>query len=196
MKTRLLLNVLGFAVLTCTTLTVPADEAEYQRIRQQMSKLAPLIGKWDVVAASHHMDGRVTQQVGTWLVASALDDTYLAFQTERHTKDTPNRSAKVFWYITFNSKANQYKITYFYNRWASERVTETGEYDDPASEFKTRGYIPLEDGVNDETVRAIFSLKDPKKIVYPYYRMRSLKETCQSVDLESFSRARDKRSNI
>jgi hypothetical protein len=184
MKKRLLLNVLGFAVLTCTTLAVPADQAEYQRIRQQMSKLAPLIGKWDVAAAFHHMDGRVTQQVGTWLVASALDDTYLEFQTERHTKDTPNRSAKVFWYITFNSKANQYEITYFYNRWASERVTETGEYDDPVSELRTRGYIPLEDGVNDETVRAIFSLKDPNTIVYTHYSMRSPRETCQRVDLE------------
>ncbi len=44
--------------------------------------------------------------------------------------------------------------------------------------------FPLEDGVNDETVRAIFSLKDPNKIVYTHYSMRSPKEMSQRVDLE------------
>jgi hypothetical protein len=179
-------RVLGLLILAASFSTRPAvhaDEAKYQRIRQQMSKLAPLVGKWNVAATFHRKDG-VIEQVGTWLVSPILDDTYLEFQTERHTKDTPNRSAKVFWYITFNPKTNQYEITYFYNRWASQRVTETGEYDDPAREFRTRGYIPIEDGVNDETVRAIFSLKDPNKIVYTHYSMRSPAETCQRIDLE------------
>ena len=183
MKSAGVIGLLILAALFWTRSAARADEAEYQRIRQQMSKLAPLVGKWNVAATFHRKDG-VTEQVGTWSVSSILDDTYLEFQTERHTKDTPNRSAKVFWYITFNPKTNQYEITYFYNRWASQRVTETGEYDDPAREFKTRGYIPLEDGVNDETVRAIFSLKDPNKIVYTHYSMRSPAETCQRIDLE------------
>jgi hypothetical protein len=72
-----------------------------------MSNLAPLNGKWDVVATFHRMDGSVTQQVGTWSVSSVLDDTYLEFQTERHSKNTPERSAKVFCYITFDPKSNQ-----------------------------------------------------------------------------------------
>ena len=77
------------------TLPASCQGWRYQRIRQQMSKLAPLVGKWNVASTFHRKDG-VTEQVGTWSVSSVLDDTYLEFQTERHTKDTPNRSAKVF----------------------------------------------------------------------------------------------------
>jgi len=182
MKTRPFFSALGSAVLTLMTLTAFADETEYQKIRLQMDKLGPLIGKWNVAATFHTKDS-VREQVGRWSVTSVLDDTYLEFQTERHSKDTPQRSAKVVWYITFNPKSNQYEITYFYNRWAL-RVTETGEYDDATREFKTRGFIPLEDGVNDETVRAITSLHDPNKIVYTHYSMRSPAETCQRIDVE------------
>jgi hypothetical protein len=63
-------------------------------------------------------------------------------------------------------------------------VTETGEYDEATQEFWTRGFIPLEDGVNDETVRTITSLKDPNKIVYTHYSTRSPAETCQRIDVE------------
>jgi hypothetical protein len=178
---RLLLNALCFTALICTPSAL-ADETEYQRIRQQMSKLAPLIGKWSVVATFHGMDGGVTEQVAMWSVSSVLDDTYLEFQTERHSKNTPERSAKVVWYITYNPRTNQYEITYFYNK-SALRVTETGQYDDATREFRTRGYIPLEDGVNDETVRAIFSLKDQNKIVYTHYSMRTPAEPFQRVDL-------------
>ena len=178
---RLLLNALCFTALVCTP-SARADEAEYQRIRQQMSKLAPLIGKWSVVATFHGMDGGVKEQVAMWSVSSVLDDTYLEFQTERHSKNTPERSAKVVWYVTFNPRTNQYEITYFYNK-SALRVTETGQYDDVTREFRTRGYIPLEDGINDETVRAIFGLKDQNKIVYTHYSMRAPAETCQRVDL-------------
>jgi hypothetical protein len=182
MKAKSLLSVFGFALLTCTALTAFATEAEYQKIRAQMNKLSPLIGKWNVTATFHGMDGGVREQVATWSVSSVLDDTYLEFQTERHSKNTPERSAKVVWYITFNPRTNQYELTYFYNKWG-QRVTETGEYDEATREFRTRGYIPLEDGVNDETVRAIFSLKDQNKIVYTHYSMRASAETCQRVDL-------------
>jgi hypothetical protein len=162
--------------------TALADEAEYQKIRLQMNKLAPLIGKWNVEVTFHHKDS-VTGEVGTWAVTSVLDGTYLEFQTERHLKDNPKRSAKVIWYTTFNPRSNQYETTYFYNRWAL-RVTETGEYDEGTQEFRTRGFIPLEDGVNDETVRSITSLKDPSKIVYTHYSMRSPAEACQRIDVE------------
>jgi Protein of unknown function (DUF1579) len=182
MKAKSLLSVFGFALLTCTTLTAFADEAEYQKIRSQINKLSPLIGKWNVAATFHGMDGEVREQVATWSVSSILDDTYLEFQTERHSKNTPERSAKVVWYITFNPRTNQYEITYFYNK-SALRVTETGQYDDATREFRTRGYIPLEDGVNDETVRAIFSLKDQNKIVYTHYSMRTPAEPFQRVDL-------------
>ncbi len=64
------------------------------------------------------------------------------------------------------------------------KVTETGEYDEATRDFRTRGFIPLEDGVNDETVRSITSLKDPNKIIYTHYSMRSPAETCQRMDLE------------
>ena len=115
-KANLFLNALCFTALICAPAAL-ADEPEYQKIRLQMNKLASLIGKWNVAAIFHGKDG-VTEQVGTWSVTSVLDDTYLEFQTERHRKDNPNRSAKVTWYTTFNPRSNQYETTYFYNRWA------------------------------------------------------------------------------
>jgi Protein of unknown function (DUF1579) len=180
-EAKLLLNALCLSALIYMP-TALADEAEYQKIRFQMNKLARLIGKWNVAVTFHHKDS-VTEEVGTWSVTSVLDDTYLEFQTERHLKDNPKRSAKVIWYTTFNPRSNRYETTYFYNRWAM-RVTETGEYDEATQEFRTRGFIPLEDGVNDETVRTITSLKDPNKIVYTHYSMRSPAETCQRIDVE------------
>jgi hypothetical protein len=180
MKSMGVLGLLILAALFWTRPAAHATEAEYQKIRAQMNKLSPLIGKWNVAAT--FMDGGEREQVATWSVSSVLDDTYLEFQTERHSKNTPERSAKVVWYITFNPRTNQYELTYFYNK-SALRVTETGQYDDATREFRTRGYIPLEDGVNDETVRAIFSLKDQNKIVYTHYSIRAPAETRQRVDL-------------
>ena len=162
---------------------VSADDPEYAKIRNGMRKLAPLVGKWDVAVAFHAPDGTVTEEVGTWTVSSVLDDTYLEFQTERHPKDNPKRHALVLFYVTFNPRSNKYDITYFYNRW-SLRVTETGEFDDATQEFRTRGYIPQEDGVNDETVRATTSLKGHDRISYKHYSMRSPRETAQRLDVE------------
>ena len=82
-ETRWLSSALGFAVLTCTMLTAFADEAAYRKIRVQMNKLSPLIGKWNVAATFHAMEGEVREQVAPWSVSSILDDTYLEFQTER-----------------------------------------------------------------------------------------------------------------
>jgi hypothetical protein len=93
---KLILNALCLTALTSTP-TASADEAEYQKIRVQMTELSPLIGKWNVVATFHGMDGGVREQVATWSVSSVLDDTYLEFQTERYSKNTPERSAKVVW---------------------------------------------------------------------------------------------------
>lgn len=182
MKSLQLLGLLILAALVWTRPAALADEADYQKIRVQMNKLSPLLGKRNVAATFHGMDGGVREQVATWSVSSVLDDTYLEFQTERHSKNTPERSARVVWYITFNPRTNQYEITYFSNK-STLRITETGQYDEATREFRTRGYIPLEDGVNDETVRAIFSLKDQNKIVYTHYSMRAPAETCQRVDL-------------
>jgi hypothetical protein len=56
-------------------------------------------------------------------------------------------------------------------------VTETEEYDDDgAQEFRTRAFIPLEDGVHDESVRTITSLKDPDRVVYRHYSRYSHEE--------------------
>jgi hypothetical protein len=160
-----------------------ADEPEYSKIREGMKKLLPLIGKWDVAVAFYDPDGTITNEVGTWNVSSVLDDTYLEFQTERHLKDNPKRHRLVLFYVTFNPRSNRYDITFFYN-WSALRVIIRGEFDDGTQEFRTRGYIPAEDSVNDETVSETFSLKDHKRIVYKHYSMRSPRETAQRLDVE------------
>lgn len=159
-----------------------ADEAEYARIRAAMNKLGPLVGTWNTVVRFFDKEG-VTEEVGTYTVSRVLDNTYPEFIMERHKKENPERNRKIISYVTFNPKSNQYDTTYFYAR-SALRVTETGEYDDATNEFRTTCFIPLEDGVNDETVRTITSLKEPNKILYRHYSRRSPKDTSERMDLE------------
>jgi Protein of unknown function (DUF1579) len=172
------------AVTAWSTPPVSPDEAaRYAKIQQGMNKLLPLVGKWDVAVTFHNPDGTMTKEIGTWTVTSILDDTYLEFQTERHLQNDQRRHRLVLFFVTFNPKSNKYDITFFYN-WSALQVTLTGNFDDSTQEFKTRGYIPDEDGVNDETVGETFNLKDHKRIVYRHYSMRSPQETAQRLDVE------------
>jgi hypothetical protein len=161
----------------------PEEAARYAKIQEGMKKLLPLVGKWNVAVDFHNADGTTTKQIGTWTVASILDDTYLEFDTERHLPDNLRRHRLVLFFVTFNPKSSKYDITFFYN-WSALRVTETGNFDNSTQQFRTRGYVPDEDGVNDETVAEVFDLKDPKRIVYKHYSMRSPRETTQRLDEE------------
>lgn len=170
--------------LFCVAWAAPlsADDVEYARIREGMKKLAPLIGQWRAAVTFHDEDG-ITREEGTYKVSSVLDDTYLELEVERHRPEHPERRQRMLTFITFNPKSNEYETTYFYSRWAT-RVTETGLFDDAAREFRTKAFIPLEDGVNDETVRTITTFKDPTRVVHRHYSRRSPKETCEHMDLE------------
>lgn len=141
--------------------------ADYTSIRRGMSKLAPVVGKWRAVALFH--DGaKISEREGTYDVQWTLDNTYLEYRVELHRKDDPSHSNGFFIYITYNPATHQYDSTYFYTRWAL-RVTETGQYDDDTHQFRTKAFIPREDGVRDENVRTVTDLNDPKKIVYTHY---------------------------
>jgi hypothetical protein len=87
---------------------------------------------------------------------------------ELHRKNEPSRYHGFIIYVTYNPATQKYESTYFYTRRAM-RVSETGEFDDAASEFRTKAFIPLGDGVHDENVRTVTDLKDPNKIVYNHY---------------------------
>jgi len=180
MKKRMLLIAAGICFVAART--VSADEVEYQKIRKAMSSLAPLIGEWNAVYTFHDKDG-VVENVGVEKISPILDGTYLQLEWEYHRKEDPSHFRKLISFVTFNSRTNQYDSTYFY-RGNAMRVTETGEYDPTLQEFRTRGFIPLEDGVNDEVVRTITSLKDPNRILYKHYSRRSPAETCERVDEE------------
>jgi hypothetical protein len=177
------LCLISLGLATSTRGQTGDEAARYAKIRDGLKKLLPLVDKWDVAVTFHALDGTVHEEVGTWNVSSVVDDTYLEFKTERHLKDNPKRHRLVLFYITFNPRSNQYDVTFFYN-WSALRVTLRGEFDDATQELKTRGYIPQEDGINDETVDEIFSLKDPKRIVYKHYSMRSPRETAERLDVE------------
>jgi hypothetical protein len=186
MKTKSLctLVLLPLAVTTWATPPVnPEEAARYAKIQQGMNKLRPLVGKWDVAVDFHNPDGTTHKEIGTWTVSSILDDTYLEFETERHLPDNLRRHRLVLFFVTFNPKSNKYDITFFYN-WSALRVILTGDFDDGTQQFRTRGYIPDEDGVNDETVAETFDLTDRQKILYKHYSMRSPRETAQRLDEE------------
>ena len=186
MKRESLCMLILLAVVVLTWATPPSnpdEAARYAKIQEGMKKLLPMVGKWDVAVTFHEPDGRTIQETGTWTVTSILDDTYLEFQTERHLPSDLKRHRLVLFFVTFNPKSSKYDITFFYN-WSPLRVTLTGNFDDATQQFRTGGYIPEEDGVNDETVAETFDLKDHKRIIYKHYSMRSPRENAQRLDEE------------
>ena len=72
-------------------------------------------------------------------------------------------------------------MTHFYNG-SSLRVTATGEYDEATHQLRTKAFIPLEDGVRDENVRAIIDLSDRNRIVYTHFS-RFNDESAERLDL-------------
>src|SRR5262249_671167 len=168
-------------LVICSMMIIPVTLAQtdpasdYDKIQEGLTKLSPLIGKWNAVALFHDGD-KVTENDGTYEIDLALEKTYLRFQVELHRKGDPSHHHGFIIYVTYNPATRQYQSTYFYTRWAM-RVTETGEFDDHRHEFRTTAFIPLEDGVHDENVRTITDLNDPNKIVYTHYSRYSHEHT-------------------
>jgi Protein of unknown function (DUF1579) len=163
-----LLLILGWIVISHLTPACAEDPtANYAKIREGMSKLAPLVGKWSAVALFHDGD-KITENDGTWEINWALEDTYLEFRDAMHRKGDLNHHNGYITYVTYNPRTQQYDLTYFYTR-SALRVTETGVYDEKTKQFRTQAFVPLEDGVRDENVRSIYDLIDPNKIVETHY---------------------------
>jgi Protein of unknown function (DUF1579) len=169
------------ATLVCTLSTVGAREDQHVRIRQEMEKLAPLVGEWDATW-KFHRDGTKIERVGTDSIAFVLDHTYLRWEVERHPKDDPNRSQAMLIFTTFNPGTNKYDTTCFY-KGSALRVTANGDYDPGRRQLREKAFIPKEDGVRDENVRTIIDLSDPNNIVYTHYSKFS-DEPAERMDLE------------
>jgi hypothetical protein len=174
------LSFIAIAPLTSAQADDPAGD--YAKIREAMKKLSPLVGKWRAVALFPQSDGSVTENDGTYDIGWVLEDTYLEYRVELHRKGDPSRHHGFIMYVTYNPRTQQYDSTYFYTRWAI-RVTETGEYDAVTREFRTKAFIPLEDGVHDENVHTVTHLNDPNKIVYTHYSRYSNQAT-ERMDVE------------
>ena len=163
-----LLLILGWIVIShLTPARAENPAADYAKIREGMSKLVPLVGKWSAVALFHDGD-KVTENDGTWEIRWALEDTYLEYRVTMHRKGDPSHHNGFITYVTYNPRTQQYDVTYFFTR-SAIRVTETGVYDEKTKQFRTQALIPLEDGIHDENVRSINDLSDPNKIVHTHY---------------------------
>ena len=176
-----LVIALAFLIPLCSAPAQTDPAADYAKIREGLSKLTPLVGKWNAVALFHSGD-KVTEQDGTYDIGWALDETYLEFRVQLHRKNDPSRPHGFIIYLTYNPATQQYESTYFYTRWAL-RVSETGTFDAASKQFRTTAFIPREDGVHDENVRTISDLKNPNKIVYTHYS-RYNNETAERMDLQ------------
>jgi len=119
---------------------------------------------------------------GTYEIAPVLDGTYLKADMAMHRKEDPTKERSFLIFTTFNPQSGKYEQTYFYSRWAL-RVTETGEYDSQAKEYRTTAFVALEDGTRDENVRTITRLSDPNNIVYTHYS-RYADEKSERMDVQ------------
>ncbi|HEY4283298.1 MAG TPA: DUF1579 family protein [Chthoniobacterales bacterium] len=172
-------------LLVCTAIgsSAVAQEDQHVKIRAEMDKLAPLVGNWNATW-KFHRQGEIIERVGTHSISFVLDNTYLQWMVERHPKENPERSQAMLTFTTFNPRTNKYDTTHFYNG-SALRVTANGEYDAATHELRDQAFIPLEDGVRDENVRAIINLSDPNNIVYTHYSKFD-DEAAERLDLEIF----------
>jgi hypothetical protein len=156
--------------------------SDAQIIFRNMVYLKPLIGTWNAVVRFHERDGSITEEEGTYRISSVLEGTYLQQEVEFRARNNPSRHHSFLIFITYNPATKKYDSTYLYSRWAL-KVTETGEYDDKAKEYRTTAFIPLEDGSHDENVRTITRLGTDNKIEYLHYSRYS-NESAERLNLD------------
>ncbi len=165
---RYMHRVLWIVLACALRLAAQGRADDTSAILTNMEHLAPLVGTWKAVAEFHQKDGLSTTTSAPTRSAPVLEGTYLRSEVVLHRKEDPKKHHSFWILTTFNPQTGQYDQTYFYSGWAL-RVTETGEYDAAAHEFRTKALIPLEDGKRDENVRTVTKLADINKIVYLHY---------------------------
>ena len=135
-----------------------------------MRALSPYVGTWQASTVFHNRDGRGPeyQEVGTYTVSWMLDSTYLEWRINLHDRNNSGRGRSMLVLTTYNADSSRYEQTYFYSG-SPMRVFESGVYDGAAREFRTRTFIPREDGVRDEHVRTITTMPSDSEIVHVHY---------------------------
>jgi len=156
------------AIAAAIAAPVRADDRQYQQMRDGMKKLAPLVGTWNAMWDFYDKDGSVSVLRGTYVISYVLDGAYLEWKGNHERKNRVPKTYAFIIFTTFNPDSHQYEETYFYNNWP-QRVFETGIFDAERREFRTQTLVPREDGVHDEHVRTILSIKGPNEIVYKHY---------------------------
>ncbi|HEX7915335.1 hypothetical protein [Rudaea sp.] len=145
--------------------TVHADDAKIQSIFDHMAKLSALGGKWRAQVDYHDRNGKVSKRNAEYVIRPTLDNTYLEADVAIWPIEDPSKRHGFMIMTTYNPDTHRYDQTYFYTRWAI-RVTETGEFDDAAHEYRTTAFIPREDGVRDESVRTTTKFRNDGTVEY------------------------------
>jgi Protein of unknown function (DUF1579) len=177
-KPTLALIAIVLAIYGCN---VGGQEDQHVQIEQALAKLQPMVGSWSTLW-KFHRDAEIIERVGTDSISAVLGQTYFEWQIERHPKEDPARSQTSVIYTTFDPRLRQYVMTHFY-KGSSLRVTATGDYDEASHQLRTKAFIPLEDGVRDENVRAIIDLSKRDRVVYTHFS-RFNDESAERMDLE------------
>jgi Protein of unknown function (DUF1579) len=147
---------------------VRADDRQYLQMRNGMRKFAPLVGTWNAKWTFYDKDGSVTVLRGAYVISYVLDGAYLEWKGNHERKGRLPKTYAFIILTTFNPDSRQYEETYFYNNWP-QRVVEIGIFDAKRREFRTHTLVPREDGIHDEHVRTILSIKGPNKMAYKHY---------------------------
>jgi hypothetical protein len=169
--TSLKLNAFMLAAMFAATGLAPTAMAEtpaVQSIFDHMAKLQPLVGAWKADIDFHERDGSIVREAADYAIKPVLDGTYLEWNVTVHLVADPRRVHSYMIMTTYNPDTGKYDQTYFYSRWAI-RVTETGEFDDVAREFRTTAFIPREDGTHDESVHTVLRFEANRTIDYWHY---------------------------
>ena len=138
-------------------------------IKQRMREVATFAGSWRATTAFHNREGQAPEyrEAGTYEISWILDSTYLRWDISLHGPLTGQERSMVIM-MTYNPDSLRYEVTYFYSG-SPLRVFEAGEYDTTRKEFRTRAFIPREDGIRDENVRTISRITTANDILYEHY---------------------------
>lgn len=147
---------------------VAQDQDDYPSIREKMRLFSDLVGTWQGTISFQRPERLAKDENVVYKISWVLDSTYLRWDAVFTDMKDPKRKNSHMMMMTFDPISNKYSVTYFYGR-NSRIVREDGIYLEKTREFKTRGFIPLDDGVHDEYLRTITQLAESNRMKYYHY---------------------------
>lgn len=140
-----------------TTVGQANAQSKHQEIKSALKSISAITGSWEVESKFIPRKGEPVLEKGHYNISWALDSTYLQWSATL-INQTSGKSRQFQCWITYNTKEDLYKQTYFYTRTDNQVVLE-GTYNAVENKYSTETTLHLSDGVT-EVLRNELMLQD------------------------------------